>query len=136
MITLLEKINDGKFSRSKYYDLLEKEKASLEKRLKWAKEYYKDSSSVLNEILQRENSRFETKRRSYLERLHKDELRILFEFRKELLKEFEIDLWDEVFLNHSPETELEVYYLYKKLGNFENTVSEIYAKLNKSNNKA
>jgi hypothetical protein len=136
MITLLEKINDGKFSRSKYYDLLEKEKASLEKRLKWAKEYYKDSPSVLNEILQRENSRFETKRRSYLERLHKDELRILFEFRKELLKEFEIDLWDEVFLNHSPETELEVYYLYKKLGNFENTVSEIYAKLNKSNNKA
>lgn len=131
MVTLLQKIENGVFSRSRYFDLLEKEKVSLKKRLEWAQKNYPANSSSLKEITQRETLRFETKKRQYLEKGHYQELKTLDLFRKELFKEFEVDLWDEVFLNHAPNTELEVYYLYKKLGNFEVTVSEIYAKLNK-----
>lgn len=131
MVTLLQKIKSGAFSRSRYFDLIEKERASLRKRIEWAKANYLENSFSLNEIIQRETLRYETKKRQYLEKAHYQEIKTLDLFRKELLKEFEVDLWDEVFLNHAPETELEVYYLYKKLGNFEITVSEIYAKLNK-----
>lgn len=131
-MTLLQRIENGEFSRSRYSTLIEKEKSSLEKRLDWARQRYWGSPKILNEITQRETSRFETKKRDYEEKAHWQELKTLSLFRKELLKEFETDHWDEVFLNHTPETELEVYYLYKKLSGFHVTISEIFAKLNRN----
>ena len=134
-MTLLEKIESGEFSRSRYLDLIDKEKRSLEKRIAWAEERYRDHPSILDEILTRENSRYKSKERDYSEKALIQERKTLHRFRAALLEEFGLDLWDRVFLDYSPETELEVYYLYKDLSGYHVTISEITHKLKGINNK-
>jgi two-component SAPR family response regulator len=124
---LLERIQNGDFEYSIYFDEAKNVRESAEK-------VYNDvmQNALISNERQKENEALDSSRMKrvralkLMEEADKDERRILHELREELTKEFGVDLWDTAMEKQRGKgTTEDIYWWYKKQVGGSYTKSEL-----------
>lgn len=112
---LLQRIQNGDFEYSIYFDEVKQVRKEAEK-------IYEDvmNNSLIDDMVQRKNEALESSKMKrvralkLMEEADKDENRILRDLREELTKEFGVDLWDKAHEKQRGKGTTEDLYLWYK----------------------